>query len=122
MSCFRESRPRVIAVTFVKRPSAPSKHGARAPTETRQGPSVASITSKGLRTHGFGRPPQPRRILCVADPPAGSRLPKQILSTLARRAYRRPVTDADCSRCCHFNAGRADGDSRGDRTGARTSW
>jgi hypothetical protein len=106
--------PRVIGVTFVKRPSAPveSMVLGRRP-DTGQGPSVASITIKGPQNPtGPGDTPSRRRIfVCQPDNRTQeAACAKQILSTLARRAYRRPVTDADLQPLLTiYNAGRADG-------------
>jgi hypothetical protein len=105
--------PRVIGVTFVKRPSAPveSMVLGRRPN-TGQGPSVASITIKGPQNPtGPGDTPSRRRIF-VCQPASRTQeaaCAKQILSTLARRAYRRPVTDTDLQPLLAiYNAARAD--------------
>jgi len=106
--------PRVVGVTFVKRPSAPveSMVLGRRPN-TGQGPSVASITIKGPQNPtGSGDTPSRRRIFVCqpANPTQEAACAKQILSTLARRAYRRPVTDADLQPLLTiYDAGRADG-------------
>ena len=106
--------PRVIGVTFVKRPSAPveSMVLGRRPN-TGQGPSVASITIKGPQNPtGPGDTPSRRRIFVCqpANRTAEAACAKQILSTLARRAYRRPVTDADLQPLLTiYDAGHADG-------------
>jgi hypothetical protein len=106
--------PRVIGVTFVKRPSAPveSMVLGRRP-DTGQGPSVASITIKGPQNPtGSGDTPSRRRIFVCqpANRTQEAACAKQILSTLARRAYRRPVTDADLQPLLTiYDAGRADG-------------
>ena len=106
--------PRVIGVTFVKRPSAPveSMVLGRRPN-TGQGPSVASITIKGPQNPtGSGDTPSRRRIFVCqpANRTQEAACAKQILSTLARRAYRRPVTDADLQPLLTiYDAGRADG-------------
>jgi hypothetical protein len=61
-------------------------------------PAIASVTVRGpYKVAGPGDTPSRRRIfICrsasAAEEPACA---KRILSTLARRAYRRPVTDAD---------------------------
>jgi hypothetical protein len=91
--------PRVIGVTFVKRPSAPVESlvvGRR--KSTGQGPGVASVTIKGPQNaSGSGDTPSRRRIF-VCRPDGRTQeaaCAKQILSAFARRAYRRPVTDVD---------------------------
>ena len=120
--------PRVIEVTFIKRPSAPSENLVL-PRQRGGGqqPGVASVTVKGPQNAtGPGDTPSRRRIfVCQPDDsersePSGVEGPprlrnegpcaKQILSTLARRAYRRPVTDADLQPLLSiYNAGRTDG-------------
>jgi mono/diheme cytochrome c family protein len=91
--------PRVIAVTFLKRSSAKGEALIRPRLRGRgQLPAVASVTVRGpQRIAGTGDTPSRRRIfVCTpagtADEPACA---KKIFSSLARRAYRRPVTDAD---------------------------
>jgi mono/diheme cytochrome c family protein len=106
--------PRVVTVTFVKRPSAPveSMVLGRRPN-TGQGPGVASITIRGPQNPtGSGDTPSRRRIFICQPTSAAQETPcaRQILSTLARRAYRRPVTDADLQPLMAiYNQGRADG-------------
>jgi mono/diheme cytochrome c family protein len=95
---------RMVAVTFVKRASAlpetirqpfltPQAEGG-----TRFQPSVGSVTITGpFAAQGVSDTASRRRIFAChpttqAAEPACAR---QILSTLARRAYRRPVTDAE---------------------------
>ena len=101
--------PRVIAVTFLKRTSAKGESLIRPRLRGRgQLPAIASVTLRGPRAVvGPGDTPSRRRIfVCspasAADLSAGAsakaeetRCAKKILSSLARRAYRRPVTDAD---------------------------
>jgi hypothetical protein len=91
--------PRVIAVTFLKRTSAKGEALVRPRLRGRgQLPAVASVTIRGpQKIAGTGDTPSRRRIfVCTpagaADEPACA---KKIFSTLARRAYRRPVTEAD---------------------------
>ena len=106
--------PRAIGVAFIKRPSAPSENLVLPHLRGKgQLPGVASITLKGPQNpRGPGDTPSRRRIL-VCYP--GSRAQeaacaKQILSTTARRAYRRPVTDADLQPLLAiYSAGRAEG-------------
>jgi hypothetical protein len=120
--------PRVIGVTFIKRPSAPDENLVLPRLRGRgQQPGVASVTVKGPQNAtGPGDTPSRRRIfVCRPDDsersePSGEVGPpqvtneapcaKQILSTLARRAYRRPVTDADLQPLLSiYNAGRTEG-------------
>ena len=92
--------PRVIGITFIKRSSGPSENLVL-PRLRGQGqlPGVASVTVKGPQNPtGPGADTPSRRRLFVCHPANGAEegsCAKQILSTLARRAYRRPVTDAD---------------------------
>jgi uncharacterized protein DUF1592/uncharacterized protein DUF1588/uncharacterized protein DUF1585/uncharacterized protein DUF1595/uncharacterized protein DUF1587/cbb3-type cytochrome c oxidase subunit III len=109
--------PRVIVVTFIKHPSTPSENLVL-PHLRGRGllPGVASVTLKGPQNPaGPGDTPSRRRLF-VCRPNDSERPPRpgnedacaeQILSTVARRAYRRPVTDADLQPLLAlFNAGR----------------
>ena len=91
--------PRVIAVAFLKRTSAKGEALIRPRLRGRgQLPAVASVTIRGPHTiAGSGDTPSRRRIF-VCRPASAAEEPacaRTILSSLARRAYRRPVTDAD---------------------------
>ena len=91
--------PRVIAVAFLKRTSAKGEALIRPRLRGRgQLPAVASVTIRGpQKVSGPGDTPSRRRIF-VCSPPTPAEeagCAKRILSSLARRAYRRPVTDAD---------------------------
>ena len=91
--------PRVIGITFVRKPSAPTEDMVLPRKRGRgQFPGVASVTIRGPQNPtGSGDTPSRRRIF-VCEPASRAEetaCAKQILSTLARRAYRRPVTDAD---------------------------
>ena len=112
--------PRVIVVTFIKHSSTPSENLVL-PRQRGRGqlPGVASVTLKGPQNPtGPGDTPSRRRIfVCRPDdsersersPRLGNEGPcaKQILSTVARRAYRRPVTDADLQPLLAlYNSGR----------------
>ena len=96
--------PHTVSVTFVKKSSALleglrdpflAPHSEGAP---RSQPSVGSVTIVGpFDPHGVENTPSRQRIF-VCKPASRAAEPacaKQILSTLARRAYRRPVTDAE---------------------------
>jgi mono/diheme cytochrome c family protein len=96
--------PHVVAVTFVKRSSAfvesvrqpfLAPHAEGAP---RTQPGVASVTITGpYDVQGVSDTPSRQRIF-VCRPTtraAESDCAKQILGTLSRRAYRRPVTPAE---------------------------
>jgi hypothetical protein len=91
--------PRVITVAFLKRTSARSEALIRPRLRGRgQLPAIASVTVRGpYKIAGPGDTPTRRRIfVCraasAAEEPACA---NRILSGLARRAYRRPVTNAD---------------------------
>jgi hypothetical protein len=91
--------PREIAVTFLKRTSARGEALIRPRLRSRgQLPAIASVTIRGpLKAEGPGDTPSRRRVF-VCTPAASEEEPacaKKILSTLARRAYRRPVTAED---------------------------
>jgi hypothetical protein len=106
--------PRVIGVAFIKGPSAPSENLVLPHLRGKgQLPGLASVTLKGPQNpRGPGDTPSRRRILvCYPESRAQeAACAKQILSTTARRAYRRPVTDADLQPLLAiYNAGRAEG-------------
>ena len=61
-------------------------------------PAINSVTISGpYNVTGAGDSPSRRRIFVCKPASAGEELPcaRRILSTLARRAYRRPSTEAD---------------------------
>ena len=107
--------PRTVDVSFIERSEALSESFLRPPGRTRGAlPSVVSVTITGpFNASGPGDTPSRRRIFScrpgsAADEPACA---KQIVSALMRRAYRRPVTDADLAPAMKFYAaGRADRD------------
>ena len=77
-------------------------------------PSVASVTISGpLAVTGPGDDTLPRRKIFVCQPSSRTdedACAREILSTLARRAYRRPVADGDVQTLMTFyQTGRADG-------------
>jgi hypothetical protein len=97
--------PHALGVAFVKHPSA-LLETARQPYQAhfnfyrhpRIQPAVYSISIIGpYAAKGPGETPSRRRIFVSrpANPGDEDRSAKQILATLTRRAYRRPVTDAD---------------------------
>jgi hypothetical protein len=107
--------PRAIGVTFVKHPSAPSENLVLPRLRGKgQLPGVASVTLKGPQNAtGPGDTPSRRRIFVCQPASRSEETPcaKQILSTMARRAYRRPVTDADLQPLLSiYNAGRTEGE------------
>ena len=111
--------PHVVAVTFVKKSSAllesvrdpffaPHAEGA-----ARTQPAVGSVTITGP-FNGSGVSPTPSReriFVChPANASAEAACARQVLSTLARRAYRRPVTESEVGVLVKFyQEGRAAG-------------
>ncbi len=91
--------PRVIAVTFLKRTSAKGEALIRPRLRGRgQLPAIASVTIRGpVTVAGVGDTPSRRKVFICSPATAADELgcAKKILSSLARRAYRRPVTDDD---------------------------
>jgi mono/diheme cytochrome c family protein len=91
--------PRAIAVTFLKRTSAKGEALIRPRLRGRgQLPAIASVTIRGpQKISGVGDTPSRRRIFVCTPGTAAEETgcAKKILSSLARRAYRRPVTGAD---------------------------
>ena len=106
--------PRSIGVAYVKKTSAISESPVRT---LRRGPgplpSLSVVSVKGPYTvAGRGDTPSRRRIFVCrpGDTSEEARCSNTILSTLARRAYRRPVTDEDLKELRPFyEAGRAEG-------------
>jgi mono/diheme cytochrome c family protein len=109
--------PHVVAATFVKTSSALiesvrepflAPHAEGAP---RTKPAVASVTITGpYDAQGAGNTPSRQRIFVCrpAMSAAESDCAKRILATLARRAYRRPVTPGDVAVLLKFyTEGRA---------------
>ena len=109
---------RAVAVTFVGRaagqPEEILQRFGKAPRGGRPGePPLRSVTIYGpYQISGSGNSQSRQRVfICQpssrADEPACA---KRILSTLARRAYRRPVTDADLEPLlAMYQSGRTDG-------------
>ena len=91
--------PRVLVVTFVDKPAAPEEAVKRAFLRTRgRLSSIVSVTLTGpLNATGSGDTPSRRRIFSCRPSSPAQEVPcaKEILSTLARHAYRRPVTEED---------------------------
>ena len=97
--------PHVVAASFPKKPSALLETG-RQPYQAhfnmdrhpRITPAIYSISVNGpYDAKGPGDTPSRRRIFVCQPAKAGEEeaCAKRIFSTLTRRAYRRPVTDAD---------------------------
>jgi mono/diheme cytochrome c family protein len=105
--------PRLIGVTFVQHTEARDENTLR-PRMRGRGtqPALATVTISGpYDTKGPGDTPSRRRIFACQPAGPADELPcaKRILSTLERRAYRRPVADADLGDLLPFyTAGRAE--------------
>ena len=114
---------RVVGVSFVGRrwelegliATQPQVGVSRSRNEIPDGnPSVASVTISGpLAVTGPGDETLPRRTIFVCQPSSRTDeepCAREILSTLARRAYRRPVADDDVQTLMRFyETGRAEG-------------
>lgn len=113
--------PHELGVTFLKNPSS-LLETARQPYQAhfnmhrhpRISPAVFQVSITGPdRASGHGDTPSRRRIFvcaptCASDEDACARC---ILATLIRRAYRRPVDDADLQKPMElYRKGRSDGD------------
>ena len=100
--------PHTLGVTFLKKPSAlleterqPYQAHFNYYRHPRIQPAIYSISIIGpYAVKGPGDTPSRRRILVCrpASPGEEEGCAKRILATLMRRAYRRPVTDADLQR------------------------
>ena len=112
---------RSVAVSFVRQYGEPTgilqppQHGfARATNELYYGhPAVDTVLIGGpYSVTGAGDTPSRRQLFVCRPKDAAAEEPcaKQILSTLARRAYRRPLTEKDLGRLLSsYKAGRAEG-------------
>jgi len=106
--------PRLVGVAFLQRTEARDEATLRQRTRSRgTQPAIAAVTISG--PHGASTPgdsPSRRRVfICTPSGPADE-VPcaTKILSSLARRAYRRPVTDVDLRDLLpFFQQGRAAG-------------
>ena len=123
--------PHTIQVTFHQKTSAYAEtlrqpflrpYTSITGGDTRYQPYVGSVTIAGPFEASGARPvdgtPSRRRVLLcqptVGDTDAEARCARQIFSTLARRAYRRPVTERDLGVLLEFfNDGRVDGGFEG---------
>lgn len=107
--------PRLIGVTFVERTEARDENTLR-PRMRGRGtePAIALVTISGpYDAKGPGDTPSRRRIFTCRPVSAGDEMScaRQILSTLARRAYRRPVASEDLDDLLPFyTAGRKEAD------------
>jgi len=106
--------PRLVGVTFIEQSQAREEETLRPRMRSRgPQPAIASVTISGpFNVTGPGDTPSRKRIFVCRPKTAAEELPcaRQILSTLTRRAYRRPSTEADITRVMPFySAGRAEG-------------
>jgi len=106
--------PRVVGVAFIEHTEARDEETVRPRLRSRGPlPAVASVTISGpYDATGPGDTPSRHRIfICRPAPPsADTACAKQILRTLARRAYRRSVNDGDLQDLWPFyESGRQEG-------------
>ena len=91
--------PKLIGVAFVQRTDARDESTLRPRMRSRgTQPGISSVTISGpYNVTGPGDSPSRRRIFVCRPAAAVEELPcaRRILTTLARRAYRRPVTETD---------------------------
>ena len=91
--------PKLIGVAFVQRTEARDEATLRPRMRSRgTQPAINSVTISGpYKVTGPGDSPSRRRIFVCKPSSAADELPcaRRILSTLARRAYRRPVNETD---------------------------
>lgn len=107
--------PRLIGIAFVEQNETRDEETLR-PRMRGRGTGVAlakAVISGPYRPTGPGDTPSRNRIFVCRPAAANDELPcaKRILSTLQRRAYRRPVTDADLNQLLPFyQSGRKERD------------
>jgi hypothetical protein len=107
--------PHLIGVTFVQITEALDEATLRPRQRTRgTQPAIATVTIRGpYKATSPGNTPSRQRIFVCTPKDAAAESPcaKQILSTLLRRAYRRPVTDQDIAALMPFyESGRKERD------------
>jgi hypothetical protein len=113
--------PHDLGVTFLKEPTSlietkrqPYQAHFNMHRHPRQAPAVYQVTVTGpFADRGPGDTPSRRRVFVARPNSTGEEEPcaKQILATVLRRAYRRPVGDADVERLLpFFREGRREGD------------
>jgi mono/diheme cytochrome c family protein len=105
--------PRMIGVTFIQHTEALDEGIMRSRQRSRGTlPAIGTVTIRGpYNGTGPGDTPSRARILTCHPQNAGEEMPcaKQVLTTLMRRAYRRPVTDTDIAKIMPFyDNGRKD--------------
>jgi mono/diheme cytochrome c family protein len=98
--------PRLIGVTFIQHTEALDEGILRTRQRSRgTQPAISAVTIRGpYNASGPGDTPSRHQIF-TCHPQNGSEEPacaKQVLSTLMRKAYRRPVTDADLAKLMPF--------------------
>ena len=106
--------PKLIGVAFVQRTDARDESTLRPRMRSRgTQPAINSVTISGpYNVTGPGDSPSRRRIFVCTPASAAEELPcaRRILSTLARRAYRRPVNEMDVRDLLPFyERGRTEG-------------
>lgn len=115
-----EAGPHQVGVTFIKKPTElieterqPYLARFNYYRHPRVTPALYAVSITGpYETDGPGESPSRQRLFtCTpADPSEDESCAKDILTTLTRRAYRRPVTDKDLARPMEFfRQARADG-------------
>lgn len=108
--------PRDVAVSFIPKSGALLEGTVRAYRSRSRQPSIASVIISGpYGADGAGDTPSRRRIFqcqpgAAASDAEAATCARTILSALARRAYRRPVTEDDLGRLLQFyEQGRVEG-------------
>jgi mono/diheme cytochrome c family protein len=106
--------PHLVGITFVERSEALDESITRGRMRGRGTlPAIAMATLRGpYAATGPGQTPSRERIFVCSPTSAADEEPcaKEIMRTLAHRAYRRPVTDADVADLLPFyETGRAEG-------------
>ena len=113
--------PRVVGVSFERRPKEPEGVLLPRPTSVAVSQDEAPESNPGVESVAIGGPynaaapggtPSRRKIFVCrpADTAYEEPCARKILSTLARRAYRRPVTEADVEMLLRFyRVGRSEG-------------
>jgi mono/diheme cytochrome c family protein len=106
--------PKLVGVAFVQRTESRDESTLRPRTRSRgTRPALASVTISGpYNVTAPGDSPSRRRIFVCRPATPADEVPcaTRIVSTLARRAYRRPVTEADLRTLMpFFQSGRSEG-------------
>ncbi len=104
-ACIAMAGPQTVEVSFVQRSYGPTQdllepfeRSTIDPSDPKGLPHVLSVAISGpFNAAGAGETPSRERIFVCHPASARDELPcaKRIISTLAHRAYRRPVTDTD---------------------------